>query len=512
MSSKATRSALLWRSFSSRCSFRWLPRTRSARQRFFSALPENDAGLKMRTPSLAYDEFVASGVVKHDEAQVEVVQSLDSLFVQLGETDHNSETTAHSFGAATFLPSSALGNLERKFRSWHQIQKHKNVPKGLYIHGGVGVGKSFVMDMFYNCCVASGVTSQRGATRLHFHEFMKMVHLTIHKVKRDKDVMDPLPHVAHIIASESKLLCFDEFQVTDIGDAVVLKGLFENLFDMGVTVVATSNRAPEELYEGGLNRSLFLPFIDFMHERCDVLYLPSKHDYRATCIDQDARRRDVFLHPLGERTTEELLGLFHEIGRNTVGDETLEVVAQPVDLDVGFGRSRKVRNTVGKAAFFQFDELCLEPLSAIDYLCLAKHFDAIVVDNVPALDDNRHNEARRFITLVDTLYEEGTCLFAGCAVPLDRLFEDNNVAVDLLAGGEGSNEANDAVHIDGAGGSSGRSTTMIGEMEWSATGRAGAALAEYSASRDVSFAFERAKSRLTEMASSGYRAKRGVLA
>ena len=136
----------------------------------------------------------------------------------------------------------------------------------------------------------------------------------------------------------------------------------------------------------------------------------------------------------------------------------------------------------------------------------------VFIDAIPKLGMAQRNEARRFITLVDTLYEEGTCLFAGCAVPLDRLFEDNNVAVDLLAGGEGSNEANDAVHIDGAGGSSGRSTTMIGEMEWSATGRAGAALAEYSASRDVSFAFERAKSRLTEMASSGYRAKRGVLA
>ena len=152
----------------------------------------------------------------------------------------------------------------------------------------------------------------------------------------------------------------------------------------------------------------------------------------------------------------------------------------------------------------------LQPLSAIDYLCLAKHFDAIVVDNVPALDDNRHNEARRFITLIDTLYEEGTCLFAGCAVPFDKLFEDNHIVVDLLAQNE-DHEIPEDVHIEGVGGSSGRSTTMIGEMEWSATGRAGAALAEYSASRDVSFAFARAKSRLSEMASSAYRAKRGVL-
>ena len=483
-------SSSIFRSFSDRYSHNSSPSPHWRAVRWLSG-----RGGELLSPSVAYGEYVANGAIQHDEAQAEIVRSLDSLFFQLGETDHKSVLT----GVGTFLPSSALGKLERKFRAWNRIRKHRDVPKGLYIHGGVGVGKSFVMDMFYDCCNVSGVTLQRGVARLHFHEFMKMVHLRIHEVKKARDVMDPLPHVAQIIASESRVLCFDEFQVTDIGDAVVLKALFENLFDLGVTVVATSNRAPEKLYEGGLNRSLFLPFIDFMHEHCNILHLPSKNDYRIVSNEVD-RRDDVFLHPLGQWTTAKLWDLFHKIGG--------KILVEPVHLDVGFGRTREVKlAAAGKVAFFQFDELCLEPLSAVDYLCLAKYFDAIVVDNIPALDDTRHNEARRFITLIDTLYEEGTCLFAGCALPFERLFEDNHAAFDLLAREE---DPNGNVHILGVGGSSGRSTTMIGEMEWSATGRAGAALAEYSASRDVSFAFERAKSRLSEMSSSGYRTKRGV--
>ena len=472
---------------------------------------------KVVSPITAYREAVDAGQIASDNHQLKVVDKLEELFLSLDRTDTDSNVTQvpDFLKKEYFKPHTFLHDMEKRLKKTVRQVRHEKIPKGLYIYGGVGVGKSYLMDLLYKCCVDSGVTRERGARRIHFHEFMKQVHQDLHDVKtesagKSNGPYDPLPQVAKKISKESKLLCFDEFQVTDIGDAVILKGLFTSLFDQGVVVVATSNRAPRELYEGGLNRSLFLPFIDFLNERCHVIHVPSEHDYRATTEILDSNT--YFKTPLSGHTTEELWQIFFRLSDHR---------KKPVSIDVGFNRKLDVANAwldqsddKNSVAFFSFDELCDRPLSAVDYLGIAKLFDYIIVDKVPVLDENHHNEARRFITMVDALYETGTTLIIGSnAESLDTLFSSafnpNDHGVRNRTNLDEDEDANIKVWINAEGGSSSSSsTTMIGEMEWSATGRAGASLAEYSASMDVAFAFARAQSRLKEMQGITYKQKR----
>ena len=470
------------------------------------------------TPITAYTAAVQNGEIKHDVNQLKVIDEIEELFSSLKQTDNDSNVkrspnflnNEQSFFNNT---NGILHTLEKQIKSKIRKARHEKIPKGLYIYGGVGVGKSYLMDLLYNCCMESGITFERGAKRIHFHEFMKEVHQDLHIIKKDKTIYDPLPHLAEKISNESKLLCFDEFQVTDIGDAVILKGLFTSLFDLGVIVVATSNRAPTELYEGGLNRSLFLPFIDFLNERCNIIHLPSEHDYRA--ITEIASDKMYFKSPLSDTTTNDLWGIFNELSMNK--PKQIEY------LEVGFNRQLIVENAFieknnnspkNNVAFFNFDDVCNRPLSAVDYLSIARTFNYVIVDQVPILDENHHNEARRFITMVDALYESGTLLILGSnANSLDNLFssnfDPNDTGIKNKTNLDEDEDANIKVWINAEGGSSSSSsTTMIGEMEWSATGRAGASLAEYSASRDVAFAFARAKSRLKEMQGVTYQEKR----
>jgi peroxisome-assembly ATPase len=477
------------------------------------------------TPLTRYRQAVNNGTIIHDAKQLKVVDELEDLFLSLKDTDNRSQVPPipDFLNTQHFKQNTVFHKLEKTIKNKMRKLQHKEVPKGLYIHGGVGIGKSYLMDLLFDCCIDSGITIERGAKRIHFHEFMKEVHQDLHTIKSDasynsngRDIIyDPLPLVARKISAESKLLCFDEFQVTDIGDAVILKGLFSSLFDFGVVVVATSNRAPNELYDGGLNRGLFLPFIDFLNERCNIVHLPSEHDYRAHTLNQNSNM--YFKTPLSDNTTNELWEMFYEFSNMQKG--------QLEHIDVGFNRKLRIENAYinktnnldssnSNVAFFNFDELCNRPLSAVDYLSIARTFDYVIVNNVPILDENQHNEARRFITMVDAIYESGTLLILGSdASCLDHLFScnfnPNGTGVTNKTNLDEDEDANIKVWINAEGGSSSSSsTTMIGEMEWSATGRAGASLAEYSASKDVSFAFARAKSRLEEMQGLKYQSKR----
>jgi predicted ATPase len=378
----------------------------------------------------------------------------------------------------------------------------------MYIHGPVGVGKSFLMDLFF-ASVNVPDNSSRGNNgshsythkqakitkrRVHFHEFMLEVHhrIFVYKQKHPRD--DAIPIIAQQLAQEAQLLCFDEFQVTDIADAMILKQLVLLLLDWNVVVVATSNRSPEALYEGGINRSLFLPFIDILNQTFDIISMEdSSVDYR---LETRGGGQSYFwsnsdIHGDNNINNNMQAQLVEVFGGTASGTEA-EIIP------VLFGRTVKVARLNERCAWFDFSELCYQPLGAADYISLCCRFPVIIIERVPQLDANHLNEARRFVTLIDACYEARTRLVLAAQVPLDELF------VDFEAQVESSDGDGELIVNEKGGNSSSFATTMIrtkaGEYyEWSATGRIGVSLAQFSSANDLAFSFRRAASRLVEM-------------
>ncbi len=283
--------------------------------------------------------------------------------------------------------------------------------KGIYLHGGVGRGKSMLMDLFH------GAVRIEQKRRVHFHAFMIDVHQRLHALRQSSGKSEPLQALAQSIAAETRLLCFDEFHVVNIADAMILGRLFEGLFNAGVVVVATSNWPPDRLYEDGLNRQRFLPFIDLLKERMEVVELDGPVDYRLERL----RDLPVYHYPLGPVATKALDGIFKALAD---GAEPA-----PGELEVG-SRRLKVPQQAGGVARFSFDDLCAQPLGPADYLALGRRFHSIVLDAVPLLTPDKRNEARRFMTLIDALYESKVMLFLAAAAP----------ALDLYPAGDGAFE------------------------------------------------------------------------
>ncbi|MCA8909735.1 MAG: AFG1 family ATPase [Rhodospirillaceae bacterium] len=279
-----------------------------------------------------------------------------------------------------------------------------DAPQGLYIYGGVGRGKSMLMDLFYRH------TPMAHSRRVHFHEFMDDVHTRLHRLRRNTEGRqdDLIQAVAQELADEAWLLCFDEFHVVDIADAMILGRLFTALFELGVVVVATSNWAPDDLYKDGLQRNLFLPFIALLKQRLDVLAIAEGSDYRLARL----HGRKVYYQPLGERANQGLRAVFHDL---TDGEEP-----EATELLLK-GRTIPVPKAVRNVAWFTFEELCARPLGAADYIAIATHYDAVIVDGVPRFTEAKRNEAKRFITLVDTFYEHRVCLVLAADAPPERL-------------------------------------------------------------------------------------------
>jgi cell division protein ZapE len=275
-------------------------------------------------------------------------------------------------------------------------------PKGLYLWGDVGRGKSMLMDLFFERVPI------RAKRRVHFNAFMAETHMLIHD-ERQRGAEEPISTVARRIARHATLLCFDEFQVTDIADAMILGRLFEQLFAAGVIVVATSNTPPRGLYEGGLNRQLFLPFIALLERKLDTVELNGPTDYRL----QRLAEIDTYITPLGAAADAKMNAAWLRLTGVPCGEAKTLIV---------LGRRLRVLQTAKGVARFSFDDLCRQQLAAADYLEIARHFHTVLIDNVPVLSPAERNEARRFILLIDTLYDEHVKLICSAAAPPEALY------------------------------------------------------------------------------------------
>jgi len=343
----------------------------------------------MTSPLLArYDALIAEGRIEADPAQAALIARLDRLASAL----------------ADYQPGRRVGALGRLVGA-----KSTPPPRGIYIHGAVGRGKTLLMDLFFE---AAPVVLKR---RVHFHAFLADVHMRIHvwrQKRRLGEVIgdDPIAPVASALAEEAWLLCFDEFSVRDIADAMLLGRLFTALFDAGVVVVATSNVAPSDLYRDGLNRTLFLPFIKLLGERVDIVELNARADFRL----EKLTRAPVYYCPIDARASAALDAAFFDLTGARRG--------APVEIPL-LGRSLRVPQALDGVARMSFDELCRRPLAAADYLALAARFPTLIVDGIPRLAAGERDAARRFITLIDALYDAKVKLVASAAAEPAELYQ-----------------------------------------------------------------------------------------
>jgi cell division protein ZapE len=336
-------------------------------------------------PMPRYRQLVQAGQIQADPAQRAAVEKLQLLHMRLRDYDpHQGKQVAMGW----------LGFGRKAAKADKSLT-------GLYLFGGVGRGKSMLMDLFF---AGAPVAAKR---RVHFHAFMREVHSGVHAARKTQ-VDDPIRPVAEAIAKSAVLLCFDEFQVSDITDAMILGRLFEALFDLGVVVVATSNRPPDDLYKDGLNRAIFLPFIRMLKDRVDLVELDAMIDYRQNLGDAGLS----YFTPLGPVAS---AGMEAAWRRETRGEPTA-----PVTLSIHGRRVRisQATDDVGRASF---EELCENPLGASDYLAIAERFATFFIDAIPKLQWAQNNEAKRFVTLIDAFYEARVTLTCTAEAPPDDL-------------------------------------------------------------------------------------------
>ncbi len=348
-------------------------------------------------PLAAYRARLATGDLATDPGQALAAERLQELWARLRDYDPQP------------LPASN-GLFARFFRRKPTEEAPEERPHGLYLVGEVGRGKSMLMDMFFEHAPL------RRKRRIHFHRFMQDAHASVHRWKiAHPEGADPIPPLADEIADGAALLCFDEFQVNDIADAMILGRLFEALFARGVVVVATSNTLPDDLFRGQPGRDAFLPFIALIKRHLDILVMEGGRDWRRRRLET----MPAWLVPADARAEAGLDEIF----------ATLAEGARPMPSRLNvMGRRLLVPLAAGRVARFDFTALCATALGAGDYLALATHYQALVLDAVPRLSPDNFDEARRFITLIDALYDHRVKLFASAAAPPDALYRSGEGA------------------------------------------------------------------------------------
>jgi len=340
----------------------------------------------------AYSNLIDSNVLSADGAQFAAVQQLDILSNQLVKLQSGKK------GLHNFFTS------------------RSKVPKGIYLWGGVGRGKTMLMDMFFEN------VQIKEKRRVHFHEFMDEMHSEIAifraKNKTKSGALDPIPHIIKPIIRDVRLLCFDEFHVSDITNAMLLLRLFDKLFHAGIVMVATSNVAPDNLYKDGLNRELFLPFIDLLKSKVEVLELKSAKDFRLDKLSKE----DIFYFGKGKKAKIAMDKVFIALSG---GQKPRQITIKSL------GRKIIVPFSAMGVARFDFKDLCENPLGARDYLKIANIFHTIIIDNIIEFTPQNSNEAKRFILLIDSLYDKKVKLAASFMVSLEKLSGDKNTAFEF---------------------------------------------------------------------------------
>ncbi|MBS0299374.1 MAG: AFG1 family ATPase [Proteobacteria bacterium] len=357
-------------------------------------------------PEAEYHALIEAGELQPDTHQASAIITLERLHRELIE----------------YRPS---GNTW--ITGWLRRFGNKPAPKGVYLYGGVGRGKSMLMDLFYS------VTATPAKRRMHFHEFMLDIHARLkawHDLSARERAQhgqhsgdDPIPPVARQIASETVLLCFDELQVTDIADAMVLTRLFKELFALGIVVVATSNRPPDELYKDGLHRQRFLPFIADIQERLEIIPLNGPVDYRYNRL----QGAETYYFPVNSETSAQLSATFFRLTDRRVEDRA----KVPSEELIVQGRTLFVPKAARGVAVFSFKRLCANPLGTADYLAIARTYHTVIMVAIPQFTRENSDQARRFIHLIDALYEHGVKFLCSAAVPLQSLYAGGDVGFEF---------------------------------------------------------------------------------
>ncbi|MFK7840197.1 MAG: cell division protein ZapE [Bdellovibrionales bacterium] len=340
-------------------------------------------------PLTIYRERVGRGVLKPDNVQVKAIEALDQLYYELLD----------------YKPK----------RGW--FAKPQEPPRGVYFYGGVGRGKSMVMDLFVDC-----LPDYVPAQRVHFHEFMISVHDYVHARRSDdsirQDADESIPLFAARIAEKYRVLCFDEFHVVDIADAMILGRLYRNLFERGVVIVSTSNWEPDRLYEGGLQRDRFLASIALIKERMQVFYLDSLCDYRTQFLMEEGS----YFTSLDEEAEIHIDNVFKALSDNAL------VVSESLNVK---GRVIEVREAAKGVARFSFDDLCAQPLGAEDYLKICETYHSVLLEAVPVMEQENRNEMKRFMNLIDVLYENDVRFVMSAAALPEKLYSGDDHAYEF---------------------------------------------------------------------------------